>query len=177
MVFLPAFLQVLRQVLLLHLLDYVAHFDGVVGDGVLIGLFLLHDLKHGILVQQLEIFTSLVGYFLLEDVLEGFLSRLGCFLTGKVFLVGLLLLDLVAPIIHPLHSIEVGTRDESCFHLDPFEFIVMLLFQQFLGTFSLLLVDLLLLLLNLPHLLDILHRPRVPYFLVEVVQTHTLRLF
>lgn len=175
--FFPAFFQILREVLLLHLLNDVAHFNGVIRDRVFIRLFLLHDLKHRILVQQLEILTFLVGYFLLEDMFEGFLSRLGLFLTGKVLLVGLLLLNFVAPIVHPLHPIEMRPRDESCFHLDPLEFIVMLFFQQFLGTFSLFLVDFFLLLLDLPHLLDVLHRSRVPHLLVQVVKTHAVRLF
>lgn len=177
MVFFPAFFQILREVLLLHFLDDVAHFNGVIHDRVLVGLLLLHDLKHRILVQQLEILTSLVGYFLLEDVFERFLSGLGCFLTGKVLLVGLLLLDFVAPIVHPLHAVEMRPWDESCLHLYPLEFIVVLFFQQFLGTFSLFLVDFFLLLLDLPHLLDVLHRPRVPHLLVQIVKTHAPRLF
>lgn len=125
----------------------------------------------------MEILTPLVGYFLLKDVFEGFLSRLGLFLTGKVLFVSLLLLNLVAPIVHPLHPIEMRPRDESSFDLDPLELIVVLFFQQFLGTFSLFLVDFLLLLLDLPHLLDVLHRARVPHLLVQVVQTHAVRLF
>lgn len=128
-------------------------------------------------MQQLEILTPLVGYFLLEDVLERFISRIGLFLTGKVLFVGFLLLNFIAPIVHPLHPIKMRARDESCFNLDPLEFIVMLFFQQFLGAFSLLFVDFLLLLLDLPYLLDVLHRSGVPYFLVEVVQTHAVRLF
>jgi hypothetical protein len=51
MVFFPAFFQILREVLLLHFLDDVAHFNGVISDRVFIRLLFLHDLKHGILVQ------------------------------------------------------------------------------------------------------------------------------
>ena len=155
--FFPPLLEILRQVLLLYLLDDVPHLDGVIGDGIPDGFFFLHDLVHGILVQQLEVLALSIGYLLLEDMLEVFIARLCCFLSGEEFLVGLLLRDFVAPVVHPLHPVEMRAGNESGLHLNTLELIVMLLLEQLLRTLSRLFVDLLLLLLHLPHLLDVLH--------------------
>jgi hypothetical protein len=128
-VLLPAFLEVLGEVLFLDLLDDVPHLDGVVDYGIFFGFFVLHDLEHGIFVEELEILTFSVGYFLLEDVFAIILiSRFGCLFAGEELLIGLLLLDLVAPVVHPLHTVEMRARNESCLNLDAFKFIVMLLF-------------------------------------------------
>jgi hypothetical protein len=133
---LSSFLEILGQVLLLNFLDDVAHLDWIVCDGVPVGLLLLHDLKHGIFMQQLKILALSVGDLLLEDVFEVFISRLGLLFTCQEFLIGLLLLDFVAPVVHPLHTVKMRAGDESCFHLDSLEFIIMLFFQQLLCTFA-----------------------------------------
>lgn len=155
--FFPPLLQILRQILLLYFLDDIPHLDGVIGDGIPHSFLFPHDLVHGILVQQLEVLTFLIGYLLLEDMFEVFIACFCYFLSGEKFLIGLLLCNFIAPIVHPLHSVKMRARDESSLHLNPLQLIVMLLLQQLLCTLSRLFVDLLLLLLHLPHLLDVLH--------------------
>lgn len=124
--FFPSFLEILRQVLLLHFLDEVPHLDGVIGDGIPYCFLFLHDLVHGILVQQLKVLALIIGYLLLEDMLEVFIACFCYFLSGEEFLIGLLLCNFVAPVIHPLHPVEMRARNESSLHLYPLQLIVML---------------------------------------------------
>jgi hypothetical protein len=118
-------------------------------------------------VQQLEILAFLVCYFLLANVFEIFICLL---LTCQKFLVGLLLLsNLIAPIVHPFHSIEMGAGDKASFDLNPLEFIIMLFFQQLLGALSRFFIEFLLYLFDLPDLLYVFHGSGVPYLLIEIV--------
>jgi len=111
--------EVLRHILFFDFFDDVSHFDGIVKKGVSSCFFFLHDGIHGVFVEELEVLTFGVGDLLLADVLAfRVLATIGCLLPCQIFLIGLLLVDLVAPVVHPLHAVEMGTGDETSFYLN-----------------------------------------------------------
>lgn len=92
---------------------------------------------------------------------------LACLLgAGQKIFVVLLLLHLVAPVVHPIHAFQMGARDEARFHLDLLHLLFVLIFLQLLRALPLPFYDLELGLLGVPHLLDVFHTARMPYFLV-----------
>jgi hypothetical protein len=81
-------------------------------------------------MQHLEILTFSIGYFLLKNMFELLLlSRIGLLLASQELLICFLLVYLVAPVVHPLHAVQMGPWNETCLHLDAFKFIVMLLLK------------------------------------------------
>lgn len=78
-------------------------------------------------------------------------------LTSQILLIRLLLLNLVSPVIHPLHPVQVGLGNETSFNLNPLELFIVSLLLKLLCSFFLLFVDLFLFLFLFPDLLDIFH--------------------
>ena len=127
---LPPFLQILGQILLFYFLDDVSHLKRVVDNGIFPCFFLLHNLEHGVFMQQLKIFAPAIGDLFLKDMFHLlFFARLGKFLPSEVLLIDLLLSNFIAPVVHPLHSVEMRPRNESGLNLNSFELIVMLFLE------------------------------------------------
>lgn len=97
-----------HQVIGLNLLDNLFHLDGIANNRIPSFLFLALDLEHRVFIQEGKILALVIGDFFLEDVFE-FLScvGIGFLLTGEELLVGFLLLEFVAPVVHPLHAVHM----------------------------------------------------------------------
>ena len=119
--------KITRKILLLNFLDDVPHLNRVVNNSVSFWFFMFHDLKHRIFMQQLKVFAPLVCYLFLKNVLDLlFLTRFCSFLPCEILLIDFFLPYLIAPIVHPLHSVEMRPGNKSGLNLNPFELIVVL---------------------------------------------------
>lgn len=99
--------------------DDISHFNGVANNGIFFSFFMLHDLKHGVFVEQLKILALSVSYLFLNEMFPFFeFSGFGSFFACEELFIGLLLLDFVAPVVHPLHPIKMRPWNESGFHLN-----------------------------------------------------------
>lgn len=72
-------------------------------------------------MKQGEVLTLIVGDLLLKHMLK-LLPHMGVclFLSRQELLISLLLLQLIPPIIHPIHSIKMRLWDQPRLDLDAF---------------------------------------------------------
>ena len=114
------------KVVSLNFLNDFFHLDRV-AHNCISSLFLLPlNFKHGILIKKREIFTLIVCNLFLKYMLK-LLSgmRISLLLSSEELLISLLLLDLISPVIHPLHTIKMRLGYETCFDLNSFELLIM----------------------------------------------------
>lgn len=84
------------------------HLNGIIHDGLLGRLLLLHDHEHRIFMSQHKVLAPCIGDLLLEDLLDlTLLARRLRWFACEILLCVLIVLDSVAPIVHPVHSVEM----------------------------------------------------------------------
>lgn len=169
-----AFLLFFRHRESLNGLSNSLHFNGILLYCLPPSLLFLHNGIQWVFMCQCKILTLCIRYLLFED-LPNFLAiffHVSWFTHQILFSIFIRVLNLVSPIVHPVHTVEVGSWNKTSLHLHPLQFLVMSLFLQFLLHFKTLPVDLPLFFFSLPNLLDVLHRSGMPDLLHQVIESH-----
>lgn len=123
---------------------------------------------------QSKILAFCVCYLFFEN-LSNFLAvflHVGWLAHQILFSILIRVLNLISPIVHPVHTVEMRSRNEASLHLHPLQVFVMSLLLKLFLHFQVLPVYLSLFLFGLPHLLDVLHRSGMPDLLHQVIESH-----
>ena len=101
-----------RQVILLNLFNDFFHLDGIIHDGISSFFLPFLNQKHRVFMNKREVFAFIISDLFLKNMLKLFSRmRISFFLSGEILFIGFLLLDFISPVVHPLHSIEMGLRN------------------------------------------------------------------
>lgn len=151
-------LLLLGPLIPLNRLINLLHLNRIIHHRLPRPLLLPQNRKHRILMSQHKILALRIRNLFFEDLFDFMFLRRTCYgLTSQVLFGVFLILNAIAPVIHPVHTVEMGTGDEPGLDLQLFELLVVTLLLEFLFHLEVLAVDLALFLLGQPHFLDVFH--------------------